>query len=121
MKIDASMPLSRFTKIIQDLPCMQVSLLIQLRMGHVPLQKHLHRMEKVSSLRCPECHTRDETIHHYLMVCPAHKGLRSQMEKALLPGAWSIGTLLLNPKVFEHLFRYINATCRFYSMTGLNQ
>jgi len=39
-QVDASMPSPRFRKTTQDLLCAQASLLIQLRTGHVPLQKH---------------------------------------------------------------------------------
>jgi len=119
-QIDLSMPLSRFRKTTQNLPWAQASLLIQLRMGHVPLQKHLHRIGRANSPKCLACHMRDETVHHYLVVCLAHRGLRGQMEKALQWGMQSVGTLLSNPKAFKHLFRYINVMQCFCSMAGLN-
>jgi len=77
------MPLSRFRKITQNLLQVQVSLLVQLKMGHVPLQKHLHRIGKVNSPKCPVCHMRDKTVHHYLIACPAHRATRNQLEIAL--------------------------------------
>jgi len=80
---DLSMPSSRFRKTTQKLPQAQASLLVQLRMRHVPLQKHLHIIGRENSLKFPVCHMRDKTIHHYLVVFLAHKGLRGQMEKAL--------------------------------------
>jgi len=119
-QIDRSMPSYRFRKISQNLLQVKASLLIQLR-THVPLQKHLHRIGRANSLKCPACHMRDETIHHYLVACPVHRGPRSQMEKALQWGTWSVGTLLSNPKAFEHLFRYINTMHHLHGMAGLNQ
>ena len=41
--IDPSMPLRNFRKATQDLPWGQASLLIQLRTGHILLQKYLHK------------------------------------------------------------------------------
>jgi len=99
-QINVSIPSSRFRKTTQDLPCAQVSLLVQLRTGHMLLQKHLHRLIKVSSPKCLACHSRDKTIHHYLMTFWAYSSLRNQMERALRWGVQLIGTLLSNPKAF---------------------
>jgi len=48
-----TMPSPAFRKATQELPCMQVSLLFQLRTGHILLQKYLHRIRKASSPKCP--------------------------------------------------------------------
>jgi len=108
--IDPFMPLHRFRKITQDLPNEQASLLIQLRTGHIPLQKYLHKIRKVSLPRCPACLIQDETVHHYLLTCPAYRPQRGQLERTMRRAARSISMLLVNPKVFPHLFQYVNAT-----------
>src|SRR5882672_3229873 len=77
---------------------MQASLLIQLRTGHILLQKYLYRIGKVNCPRCLACHMRDETDHHYLTSCLAYRGPRSQMEKVLHRGAQSIRMLLTNQR-----------------------
>ncbi|KAJ7097481.1 hypothetical protein C8R44DRAFT_532373, partial [Mycena epipterygia] len=46
--------------------------LIQLRIGHTILNKHLHHINHADSPICPCCHQGDETVIHYLLHCPAH-------------------------------------------------
>ena len=41
---DPVAPSSKYLKLIDDMPSKQVSLLTQLRTGHVPLAKHLHHI-----------------------------------------------------------------------------
>ncbi|KAF8231877.1 hypothetical protein L208DRAFT_1466842 [Tricholoma matsutake] len=48
------------------------SLLLQLRTGHIPLNKHLHWIQKAELPTCPCCHHHDETVAHYVLHCPAH-------------------------------------------------
>jgi len=74
--IDPSMPSSRFRKDTIDIACWQALMLIQMRTGHILLQKHLNRIGQVSSLTCPACCTADETVYHHLMVCPAYRDHR---------------------------------------------
>jgi len=45
-------PLSPSPKFHKDSECLQVSMLIQLRTGHIPLRKHLNRIEKPNSPMC---------------------------------------------------------------------
>ena len=111
--IDPSMPWKRFRKIAQDLQHEQASLLVQFRTGHIPLQKYLHKIRKVSLPRCPACLIQDETVHHYLLACPAYRPQRGQLERTMQWEARSISTLLANPKAFPHLFQYVNAMWQF--------
>jgi len=111
--IDPSMLSHNFRKATQDLTQGQASLLVQLRSGHVPLQKYLHKIGKANSPTCPACRAHDETVHHYLLTCPAYRIQRGELERTLRRAAQTIRTLLANPKAFPHLFRYVNATRRF--------
>src|SRR5882724_5273091 len=81
--IDPSMPLRNFRKATQDLPWGQASLLIQLRTGHILLQKYLHKIGKVNSPTCPACCIHNETVHHYLLTCPAYRAQRGELESTL--------------------------------------
>ena len=85
-------------------------MLVQLRMGNIPLQKYLNKIRKRGSLKCQACQTQDETVHHYLLNCPVYRVQRGHLEREIRHVAQSANTLLANPKVFPHLFRYINAT-----------
>src|SRR5882724_8535118 len=60
--IDPSMPSLRFRRDTQGLECWKASLLVQLRIGHVPLEVNLSRIGKMDSLVCPMCHKADETV-----------------------------------------------------------
>jgi len=53
--INPSMLSLRFRRDTQGLECWKVSLLVQLRMGHVPLQAHLSRIGKMDSPVCQMC------------------------------------------------------------------
>ena len=112
-KINPTILSSNFRKDTQDLLHLQVSLLIQMRTGHVPLQQYLHRIGKVEPLHCPNCHE-DETVHHYLTNCKSFETQRRRMEGHLQRVAKSVSTLLTNPKAFPHLFKYINDTGCFH-------
>ena len=46
------------------------SIIFQLRVGHVPLNKYLHRFKKVDHARCPACGDQVKTVEHFLIHCP---------------------------------------------------
>jgi hypothetical protein len=46
---------------------------MQLRTGHAPLNKHLHRIGCVDSPICPACEEAQETVLHLLIACPAYE------------------------------------------------
>ena len=66
----------------QDLTKAQTSLITQLRTGHVPLNKHLHRIKKANSPPlCTSCLLAEESTHHYLLKCQAHSHARVAMSR----------------------------------------
>jgi hypothetical protein len=112
-EIDPTMPSAAFARITKDMPRRHASLLIQLRTGHVALNKYMHRIGKTSSPICNQCQSAQETVHHYLFRCPAFKEQRKIMKERLKRGANSIRMLLGGHKAMKHLFRYILDTKRF--------
>jgi len=106
-------PISKIPDNLRRLPREQATMLIQLRTGHIPLRKHLHRIGRISSPMCPTCPSQRETVHHLLMTCPAYTEERRQLESSIGRSSKSMKTLLTNPKTFPHLFRYISTTRRF--------
>src|ERR1700728_4273812 len=72
------MPLKRYRMITNSLPCKQASLLIRLRTGHVPLNKHLFNIKSADSPICPACEDAHETVHHFLLTTPAPPILHHQ-------------------------------------------
>ncbi|KZV98441.1 hypothetical protein EXIGLDRAFT_561828, partial [Exidia glandulosa HHB12029] len=43
--------------------------LVQLRIGHAPLNQHLHRINCADTARCESCHAPSETVRHFLLHC----------------------------------------------------
>jgi ribonuclease HI len=117
-EIDPTMPSTAFTKLCRGLSRRHSSILIQLRTGHAPLNKYLHKIGKADSPICPACHNTEETVHHFLIQCPEYKTQRQQLEKKLKRGAKSMRTLLSKPKALPPLFRFINETKRLTSTFG---
>jgi hypothetical protein len=117
-RIDAALPSDKFSKQTSKMLRKHASLLFQLRSGHVPLNKHLHRIQKADSPTCPCCHQHDETVMHYVMHCPAHKNARREMIRAGGRGARDLSKLLTEPKLFPHLFRFIGHSRRMQSVFG---
>lgn len=111
--IDRSLPSRNYLQLIAALPKSAASVLTQLRTGHAPLNRHLHRIGSVDSPTCPSCHQAIESVFHYLIQCPAHARERAPLLRAL-PGPLShIAVLLSSPAAIEHLLRYVRATKRF--------
>ena len=51
-KVDPSLPLNKFWKLMAECSRVQASLIIQLRTGHVPLNAYLHRISKMDQPLC---------------------------------------------------------------------
>jgi len=111
-KIDPSAPSSKFRKLTEHLTRQQASLLILLRTGHAPLNRHLHRIQKLNSPTGPACHRKDETVHHFIMECPAYARQRHARSSALPQDSHSLQKHLSHPKDMPHLMRYIAVTDR---------
>jgi len=115
--VDPSMPSSRFRKDTSNMAWWQASMFVQLRMGHVPWQKHLHRVGHASSLTCLACQSVEEMVQHYIMTCPAYTVQRKQLEGQLGRVARLLNVLLGNPKAFKYLFRFIHDTGHFHNLS----
>ena len=76
-KIDPSLPSTKFIKAVAELPKRHASILLQLRTGHMPLNKHLYRITKAISPYCPHCPQCEETVLHFLVECPHYENHRT--------------------------------------------
>jgi ribonuclease HI len=116
--VDPTMPSKRYRKMADSLPHKQASLLIQLRTGHAPLNKHLFNIKSADSPICPACEDAHETVHHFLLSCPVYERHRRHLFYTLNRGSRSLAILLAHPKATRHLFKYISKTGRFKSTLG---
>jgi ribonuclease HI len=117
-RIDKSLPSNAFMKLTEGLPRRHASLLFQLRSGHIPLYKHLHRIGATDSPLCPTCQGGTESILHFLVDCPAYEPFRRILYTAFKRHARSLHVLLNDPDALRPLFRFINRTGRLQDTFG---
>lgn len=117
-RIDSTVPSNKYQKMVRRLARPQASIIAQLRMGHAPLNKHLHRIKSVETPTCAACEMADETVVHYLLMCPAYERYRRPLIAEFGVDAKSIGFLLNEPKALKYTLRFINATARFKATFG---
>ncbi|KAF8530463.1 hypothetical protein BU17DRAFT_36206 [Hysterangium stoloniferum] len=55
----------------------------QLRTGHMPLNKHFHRIGTWETPFRDECKTKDGTPFHYVIACPKYRTQRDKMRSQL--------------------------------------
>ncbi|KAJ3907874.1 hypothetical protein F5879DRAFT_939597 [Lentinula edodes] len=108
----------RFWKLARDLPRKLTCILTQLRTGHIPLQKHLHRIHRADTLICPCCEQQPETVFHYLFPCPAHRRARDCFRIRVPRTQWNMSSLLTCRSTLPQLFHYIDDTKRFHHIIG---
>jgi hypothetical protein len=116
--IDPSMPSKHYRKMADSLPRKHTSLLIQLRTGHAPLNKHLFNITLADSPICPACEDAYETVHHFLLSCPVYECHRRDLFFKLKRGSRSLFTLLAHPHAIKHVFKFIGKTRRFKATLG---
>jgi len=117
---DTTTPASNFMKkkIAAKLTRRQVSILIQLRTGHVPLQAYLHWFKLAKTPTCPSCGIEPETVSHFLLHCVTYVVQRRWLRRSLGRDQ-SLGLEILgNEKRMKSLMAYIKDTKRFKESHG---
>ncbi|KAJ6498766.1 hypothetical protein C8R45DRAFT_821259 [Mycena sanguinolenta] len=71
----------------------QCSILTQLRTAHIGLNAFLHRFKLAPSPLCPHCPA-SESVHHFLLACPAHRAHRLRLITRLGTARLSLRALL---------------------------
>lgn len=82
-KIHDGVPSDRYQKLVSDLPRRQASLFMQSRTGHAPLNKHPHRIRSAGSPIYPACETREETVQHFVITCPAYRTPHDELRRSI--------------------------------------
>lgn len=120
LEIDPEFHPRKYRRMTDSLPRRQASCLTQLRTNHTPLNKHLHRIKCVDSPMCPNCNDKEETVHHYLLMCPKYNLPRRELLATLGRDARSLSTLLSSKEALRPLFKYIARTGRLKETFGDN-
>jgi hypothetical protein len=87
--IDAEFPFNVYRNKLHKLTRRQASLIIQIQVGHFPLNSYLHRIGKADSDSCPKCretepdNPRRESIHHFIFACDAYEAERQELEEKI--------------------------------------
>ena len=117
-KTDPNTPSNKYIDLVNPLPRKLASILSQLRTGHTPLAKHLHRIGKTNSLICPACQQSEEPIQHFILHCPAHQAARQTLQNNMGGRNIDITKLLTLPKMLHALFKYVVETGCFHNTFG---
>ncbi|VDB87722.1 unnamed protein product [Peniophora sp. CBMAI 1063] len=99
-------------KTIESLSRRDSAVLSQLRPGHAPLNKHLHRMHCVESPTCDACGEADETVPHFIYECQARLTERRALRKAAGKNWRNQAYLLSDATDVKTLMSYVRETGR---------
>lgn len=108
----------KYIQLITPLPRKLVSILMQLRTGHVQLAKHLHCIGKIDSPKCPACQQRDKTVQHYLLHCPTHGEARQTLWNTTGGRDIDLMKLFTTRKMLRALFTFVATTSHLHDTFG---
>lgn len=91
------------------------SRIAQFRIGHAPVNQYLKRVGRIDSARCPACGADEETIEHFLLLCPsyAYERWALGMQARKLGKQLTLKTVLGERSMAIPLANYVDATHRF--------
>jgi ribonuclease HI len=116
-KIDASTPSNKLIDAIShpDIPRKTASLIMQMRITHIPVNSYLFQFKKVESASCPACGRDTEDVPHLLLECPgyAHKRWALARKARKQNKTLCLKTLLGDPTWATALATFIDGTHRF--------
>ena len=108
---DCSVPSDNFIHIADQLKCNQASALIQMWIGHLPLNIILFRMKRSDTPNCPRCNNGTcGSLIHYLFFCPHYEAEWCPILEVMRWEKYTLSFLLGNQKEIPHLLQYISET-----------
>jgi len=118
--IDPSLPSDKYIKLTSSLNRRQTSILTQLRTGHAPINKHLHRIRNNDTPNCPHttCTGITEDIHHLIFTCPRYTHERYQLTRKIGKMEFSLRKLFADKDTIPHTLNYLNKIGRFKHIYG---
>lgn len=117
-RYDPTLPLAKYLDIADRMPRKLAVIILQLRIGHTILNKHLHRIKRADTPVCPACHHEDETIMHYLLHCPAHANAREELHRTRGRSSRVLDKLLVLPKLLPLLLQFVARSARYRTVFG---
>lgn len=112
-RVDPSAKPTTFQKLTKGFGKIHTSIIVQLRTGHAPLNRHLFKIKKIETPMCPACGRYEETVMHYLLQCTAYSRQRHNMRATLKRQTLNMKMLLAQRKNLPALINYVEQTKRF--------
>ena len=123
-QIDTNFPFNRFCTNLFKLTRQQASLIMQIRTGHIPLNKHLQRITKADSDKCPKCNIGPgdnpvvKSVNHFVFDCTAHEVARRELIAKISRRHFNLLDIMTSTDNMKALVTYINRTQRFKDEQG---
>ena len=95
-----------------------ISILTQLRTGHAPLNKFLHRIGKSDTEMCPYCNKAPETVKHFLIDCTEWGTLRIDLERIDSRKSKETRHLVGNEIFIKETLKFVDRTGRWRKSHG---
>ena len=116
-RFDDQFPFKAYVQGRDSLSRQQANLITQIRTGHIPLNKYLHRIKRKDSPNCETCLEAGieapETPRHLLFECPSYDRERFLYERSLGRRAHDLKYVMSHPSRIVKLAKYIASTERF--------
>jgi len=112
------LPRQSYFRAIAKLPRKHTSIITQIVTGHMPLAKHLHRINKADSPICPCCHEHEETVAHFVLHCPTNRTARAALFEGTPHADRNLPQLLATEEARARLLNFIAHTTRLRSVFG---
>jgi len=85
----------------------------RLRTGHCSLNQYLARFNITDDAKCPKCNEANETVKHFLLVCPEYERKRDKLRRKVGIGGMRVDKLLGDARRIEDTIEFIEETKRF--------
>jgi tubulin alpha len=90
-----------------------IAWIARLRTEHCSLNSYLKRFNIIDDAICSRCGDAEETVKHFLLVCPIYERLRDGMRKEVGVGGMKMEKLLGDPRRIKDTVEFIESTERF--------
>ena len=117
-QFDISFPFNLFRKNSYRLSRNQASLMLQLRSGHIPLNKYLSKIGKIETDLCEACldrendHQYKEMVNHFIFECSAYEEERNNLRRIIKQRHFNFTDMMASTDNMRHLAEYVKSTGR---------
>jgi ribonuclease HI/endonuclease/exonuclease/phosphatase family metal-dependent hydrolase len=117
--VNSDFPFNSYRNRLQKLTRGQASMIVQILIGHFPLNTYLHRIGKSATKLCEKCGEEgmdgrvEETIKHFIFHCDAYIVARVELTTKIGADDFNLESLLSTARRMKALIKYIGRTRRF--------